>query len=130
MSFGATKRIVSVLCAVLMVSVIFQNVLANPQVDTDYDEYSYGGGLHKVWREEVNGTYQIFYANNINGNNTGVGHNGTLVTSSPVNISYPQAAIDSVIASYQLKSTSDDQVLVQQFVANVKCSGVIFTYIS
>ncbi|MBI5000506.1 MAG: agmatine deiminase family protein [Euryarchaeota archaeon] len=93
----AFPRMLAVLCTVIMVITIFGNVSAGggdgTQVDVFRDTY---GNQHKVWREIVNGTYQMFYANNIGGNNTGVGHGGLQVTHSPVDVMYPQIAIDPV----------------------------------
>ncbi|MCK5397725.1 MAG: hypothetical protein KAJ33_05705, partial [Thermoplasmata archaeon] len=63
-----SKRILSVLCATIMVSISLNNILADvpPQPDTFIDEYYESGGRqHMVWREYDNGSYLIKYSNNI-----------------------------------------------------------------
>lgn len=63
MRYSGLKRIVSIMCALIMTTVIFQNVSAgdyNSGEDMDIftDQF---GNKHMVWRELVNGTYQLFY---------------------------------------------------------------------
>ena len=90
-----TKSVFAIVCVFLMVAMSFQGVSANPANDVDniIDHY---GIHHKVWKEDVNGTYQVFYANNIGYNNTGIGQGGLQITQSLENVQYPQIAIDPV----------------------------------
>ena len=58
-----SKKIFSVLCTMLMIAMIFQNVSAEYNSGEDMDIFvdSYGND-HLVWRELVNNTtYQVFY---------------------------------------------------------------------
>jgi len=57
------RRSFATVCAVLMTAMIFQNVSAegyNSGEDMDLFVDSFGNE-HQVWRELVNGTYQVFY---------------------------------------------------------------------
>ena len=75
-----------------MIAMIFQNVEGG-FIDTavDVDVFiDMNGNQHKVWRQEVNGTYQVFYSNTIGSNNTGVGLNDYQVTYSEYDVVYPR----------------------------------------
>jgi hypothetical protein len=70
----------ALLCVSVMCVTAFQSVAAyeddyEKQVDvfTDQDGYE-----HKVWREKVNGVYQVFYDNNIQYDYTEISNNSVL----------------------------------------------------
>lgn len=98
MGLEKSKKLFAIVCAVFMLAIIFQNVSAgdgNRGVDVDVFE-DHLGNQHKVWRDYVDGIYQIFYANDIDGNETGLGVNGSQVTNSQLDVMYPQIAVDSM----------------------------------
>lgn len=95
MPLGKSKKLFVVMCAMLMTVMIFQNVSASPndssiQVDVFEDHL---GNEHKVWREDMNGTYQIAYSNDIEGDN-GIGIGGLIISNVSGSVSYPQVAVD------------------------------------
>lgn len=58
------NKFFSVVCAMLMIVMIFQNVSAEDEYNTGEDMDIFidsFGNEHQVWRELVNGTYQVFY---------------------------------------------------------------------
>ena len=81
-----------------MITISLNNILADvpPQPDTFIDEYyEFGGRQHMVWREYDNGSYLIKYANNIDGNLTGIENYGLSIVHNTTNeVSNPQIAID------------------------------------
>ena len=93
-----SKKLFSILCTMLMIAIVFQNVLADipPQTDTYIDEYyDSGGHQHMVWREMDNGTYLIKYSNNIGDNLTGIENGGlSIVHTSSIEPLYPQISVD------------------------------------
>ncbi len=90
------EKITTVLCACMLISSILV-VFAVPYTsaknleDTFTDDYGNG---HSVWVEiPTNETYyQVYYSNNVSGNNISIGEK---ITNSSVNITYPKIAIDS-----------------------------------
>ena len=59
-----TKKSFAVLCALVMILVVFNNVSAEDEYNTGEDmdvAIDQFGNEHQVWRELVNGTYQAFY---------------------------------------------------------------------
>lgn len=82
-----SKKSFSILCAVLMTVMIFQNVSAEDEFITGEDMDIFidsFGNEHQVWRELVNGTYQVFYgyqiADNIYNTNSASYVNQTINT--------------------------------------------------
>gem|GEM_PF-6402048 len=92
-------KILAIVCVVIMCATAFGNVAAElgenqgSHVDVFTDP---NGNQHKVWREKVDGVSQVFYANNIKDNNTGLGHGENQITNSISDVNYPQFSIDSI----------------------------------
>ena len=92
-----TKSIFAIMCTMLMIAMSFQTVTAEENIyGNDADVITDNNGiLHKVWKEPVNGTYQVFYSNDIEGN-IGIASEGVQITSSSTDVMYPQIAIDPI----------------------------------
>lgn len=91
------SKILAVVCVAIMCATIFGNIAAgegqnqDKHIDVFTDQ---NGNLHKVWRDKVDGVFQVFYANTIKDNNTGLGHGGLQITNSTSDVNYPQFTID------------------------------------
>ena len=97
---GLALLFVGVMCVAGFQSVSACGGMDDSGADVDFFRDS-EGDLHKVWREHVNGTFQLFYASKDSGGQPHGGHGGgwspsIQVTNSDDDTEYPQISIDSV----------------------------------